>query len=158
MSLFGFKAYSSVSTDGLWRLHQHYNFSLQFSHYWLHSGFWGKPGPAESNVPSNTVYAEWSCALWWQSIYTWEEGYWYWDRSNIAANEGLRPGKLEKRWWTVEEIDEGLTIKNFWATKKKKNCREHNSNLFSTGASLKRTGTEMARDARESFRYVGISK
>lgn len=27
------------------------NFSLQLSHFWLHSGFWGKPGPAESNVP-----------------------------------------------------------------------------------------------------------
>lgn len=27
------------------------NFSLQISHYRLHSGFWGKPGPAESNVP-----------------------------------------------------------------------------------------------------------
>ncbi len=69
-------------------------------------------GEKRQHPPSNTVYAEWSCALWWQSIYTWEEGNWYWDPSNIAANEGLLPGKLEKRWWTVEEIYEGLTIKN----------------------------------------------
>jgi len=54
--------------------------------------------------PSNTVYAEWSCVLWWQSIYTWEEGNWYWDLSNIAANEALPPGKLGKSWWTAEEI------------------------------------------------------
>lgn len=54
--------------------------------------------------PSNTVYAEWSCVLGWQSIYTWEEGKWYWDLSNIAANEALPPGKLGKSWWTAEEI------------------------------------------------------
>lgn len=71
-----------------------------------------KRGGKKRHPPSNTVYAEWSCALWWQSIYTWEEGNWYCDRSNIAANEGLLPGKLEKRWWTVEEIYQGLTIKN----------------------------------------------
>lgn len=69
-----------------------------------------KKGRKRQHPPSNTVNAEWSCVLWWQSIYTWEEGYWYWDRSNIAANKGLLPGKLEKRWWTVEEIYEGLTI------------------------------------------------
>lgn len=55
--------------------------------------------------PSNTVYdAEWSCVLGWQSIYTWKEGNWYWDRSNIAANEALPPGKLGKSWRTAEEI------------------------------------------------------
>lgn len=91
-----------------------------------------KRGGKKRHPPSNTVYAEWRCALWWQSIYTWEEGNWYCDCSNIAANEGLLPGKLEKSWWTVEEIYEGLTIKNFEG----KNGREHNSNLFSTGASL----------------------
>lgn len=67
-------------------------------------------GRKRQHPPSNTVNEEWSCVLWWHSIYTWEEGYWYWDRSNIAANEALLPGKWEKRWWTVEEIYEGLTI------------------------------------------------
>lgn len=93
-------------------------------------------GKKRQHPPSNTVYAEWSCALWWQSIYTWEEGNWYWDRSNIAANEGLLPGKLEKRWWTVEEIYEGLTIKNVEGKK----TAENNSNCFPHGASLKCTG------------------
>lgn len=91
-----------------------------------------KRGKKRQHPPSNTVYAEWSCALWWQSIYTWEEGNWYWDRSNIAANEGLLPGKLEKRWWTVEEIYEGLTIKNVEGKK----TAENNSNCFPHGASL----------------------
>ena len=53
--------------------------------------------------PSNTVYAEWSRVLWWQSIYTWEEGNWYWDRSNMAAHEALPPGKLEKSCCTAVE-------------------------------------------------------
>ena len=64
-----------------------------------------KKGRGEKeHPPSNTVYAGWSCVLWWQSIYTLEEGNWYWDLSNIAANEALPPGKLGKSWWTAEEI------------------------------------------------------
>lgn len=95
-------------TPGAPTIHHHITLSAQKKR----TDFIHEKGKKRQHPPSNTVYAEWSCALWWQSIYTWEEGNWYWDRSNIAANEGLLPGKLEKRWWTVEEIYEGLTIKN----------------------------------------------
>lgn len=91
-------------------------------------------GRKRQHPPSNTVNEEWSCVLWWQSIYTWEEGYWYWDRSNIAANEALLPGKWEKRWWTVEEIYEGLTINS--KQKNANNSTQYNSNEIHNKASL----------------------
>lgn len=84
--------------------------SHSLSKRYISDRFIHEKGRKRQHPPSNTVNEEWSCVLWWQSIYTWEEGYWYWDRSNIAANEALLPGKWEKRWWTVEEIYEGLTI------------------------------------------------
>jgi len=96
-SFSGLRQLSSNSIVGLCRPTQQ---CLQLLHNWLQPGFLC----SMSEVPSNTVYAEWSCVLWWQSIYTWEEGNWNWDRSNIAANEALPPGKLGKSWWTAEEI------------------------------------------------------
>jgi len=112
-SFSGLRQSSSNSIVGLCRPTQQ---CLQSLHNWLQLGF----HCSMSEVPSNTVYAEWSCVLWWQSIYTWEEGNWYWDRSNIAANVALPPGKLGKSWWTAEEIfHEGVSIRCQTKTNKK---------------------------------------
>lgn len=104
-------------------IHHHHHLTRSQKRY-TSDRFIHEKGRKRQHPPSNTVNEEWSCVLWWQSIYTWEEGYWYWDRSNIAANEALLPGKWEKRWWTVEEIYEGLTINS----KQKMQTTPHNTN------------------------------
>lgn len=77
----------------------------------------------KTHPPSNTVYAGWRCVLGWQSIYTWEEGDWYWDLPNICvAKDAMPPGKLRKSWWTAEET----SMKSF---PKKKDQRKKNQML-----------------------------